>query len=63
MDLIALADDVFILLDRGVHSKRDFNNKTLSAIKNNRSVLTLFNSFLFDIGFKRGFIVSYCVAY
>lgn len=57
-DLIALADDVFILLDQGVISNRDFNNKTLSAIKKNRSVLTLFNSFLFDIDFKRGFVVS-----
>lgn len=56
-DLIALADDVFILLDRGIHSNRDFNHKTLAAIKKNKSLLTLFNSFLFDVNFKRDFVI------
>lgn len=56
-DLVALADDVFILLDRGIHGNRDFNHKILAAIKKNKSVLTLFNSFLFDVNFKRDFVI------
>ena len=44
--IIDLADDVFTLLDKGVHEKRDFSKKTLSAVKRYNSVLILFNSFL-----------------
>lgn len=55
--LIDLADDVFILLDQGIHGDRKFNEKTLSAIKKYNSVLKLFNSFLFDIQYKRNFVV------
>ena len=59
--MIDLADDVFILLDRGVHFDRQFNKKTLSNIRRNEKILTLFNSFLFDIGFERKF-VTMCYA-
>ena len=55
--IIDLADDVFTLLDKGIHEKRDFSKKTLSAVKRYNSVLILFNSFLFDVGFKRKFII------
>ena len=55
--IIDLADDVFTLLDKGAHEKRDLSKKTLSAVKRYKSVLILFNSFLFDVGFKRKFII------
>lgn len=56
-NLIDLADDVFSLLDKGKFDNRDFNKKTLSDIKKYNSVLTLFNSFLFDIDFERRFFI------
>ena len=57
--LIDLADDVFILLDQGIHGDRKFNDEQLSKIHKYKNVLTLFNSFLFDIQYKRKFVVSY----
>lgn len=54
--LTDLADDVFILLDKGMHGDRKFDADTLSEIKKYENVLILFNSFLFDIGFKRQFV-------
>ena len=56
-NLVELADDVFILLDQGRHGDRKFDTDTLSEIKRYENVLILFNSFLFDIGFKRQFVV------
>lgn len=56
-DLYDLAKDVFILLDQGKHGERKFDEKLLAEIKKNKSVLTLFNGFLFDIDFKRDFVV------
>ena len=52
-NLIDLADDVFSLLNKGKFDNRDFSKEKLSKIKKYKSVLTLFNSFLFDIDFKR----------
>lgn len=56
-NLIDLADDVFSLLDKGIHEKREFSKKTLSAVKKYNSVLKLFNGFLFDIKFERKFAI------
>lgn len=56
-NLFELADDVFILLDKGTHGDRKFDTDTLSEIKKHENVLILFNCFLFDIGFKRRFVV------
>ena len=56
-NLFELADDVFILLDKGTHGDRKFDADTLVEIKKHENVLTLFNSFLFDIGFKRQFVI------
>lgn len=56
-NLVDLADNVFVLLDMGVHGERKFEKNTLSAIKKHKRLLTLFNSFLFDINFGRKFII------
>lgn len=55
--LMALADDVFILLDKGVHGDRKFDKDALVEIKKHENVLMLFNGFLFDIGYRRDFVV------
>ena len=56
-NLVELADDVFILLDQGRHGDRQFNADMLADIEKHKSVLTLFNGFLFDIGYRRRFVV------
>lgn len=56
-NLIDLADDVFSLLDEGKFDNRDFSREKLSRIKKYKSVLTLFNCFLFDVNFERRFFI------
>lgn len=54
-----LADDVFILLDKGIHSGFVFGNDFVQEIENYETVLKNFNGFLFDIGYKRDFGIPY----
>lgn len=56
-NLAELADDVFILLDQGKHGDRKFDTDRLDEIEKHRNILMLFNSFLFDIGYRRDFVV------
>lgn len=55
--LVDLADNVFILLNgnKYKYNDRKHEDKILSAVKKNRSLLILFNSFLLDIGWKQNF--------
>jgi hypothetical protein len=52
-----LADDVFILLDKGEHSDRHFDEPLLEEIEKYEAVLKKFNGFLFVIGYRRDFVM------
>lgn len=54
-----LADDVFILLDKGVHSGLILDDGFVQEIGKYETVLKNFNGFLFDIGYKRDYGISY----
>ena len=52
-----LADDVFILLDKGKHSDRHFDKSLIKEIEKYETVLKKFNGFLFIIGYRRNFVM------
>lgn len=52
-----LADDVFILLDKGEHSDRCFDEYLLKEIEKHEAILKKFNGFLFIIGYRRNFVM------
>ena len=55
-NLVNLADNVLILLDLIVHNDSKIDKRTLDTILRYKNILTLFNSFLFDIHYPRKFI-------
>lgn len=56
-NLVDLADNVFELLNQTIYNYNEIDKKTLEAVLCYKDVLTLFNSFLFNITYPRKFIV------
>lgn len=52
-----LAEEVFILLDKGEHGERYFDKSLIKEIEKYETVLKKFNGFLFIIGYRRNFVI------